>query len=147
VAVAESGPVGGNVAGTEEELGSVVARSNLSSSAVFPNLGHNASAEEFGDHLTNIPHILDFATSLHSRRIDLDTLDISEEELAQKELDLEFFMNAHTFTVSENTSLTRVYRLYRAMGIRHLVVVNGSNEVAGMLTRRELHTDFSTDLA
>ena len=68
------------------------------------------------------------------------------------------------------TPLTRVYRLYRSMGVvrwryflalnslsvsltesvshlqRHLPVVNARNEVMGMLTRKELRTDFKVDL-
>ena len=44
------------------------------------------------------------------------------------------------------TPLTRVFRLYRAMGIRHLPVTNIENEVVGILTRKELRTDFSHDL-
>ena len=44
------------------------------------------------------------------------------------------------------TPLTRVFRLYRSMGIRHLTVTNIDNEVVGILTRKELRTDFKTDL-
>ena len=32
------------------------------------------------------------------------------------------------------------------MGIRHLVVINESNEPIGMITRKELRTDFKQDL-
>ena len=50
------------------------------------------------------------------------------------------------FSVMDVTPLTRVFRLYRAMGIRHLTVTNVDNEVVGILTRKELRTDFKTDL-
>jgi len=56
------------------------------------------------------------------------------------------FMNPAPFSVMDVTPLTRVFRLYRAMGIRHLPVTNIENEVVGILTRKELRTDFSHDL-
>lgn len=40
-----------------------------------------------------------------------------------------------------------MFRLFRAMGLRHLVVVNTLNEVAGIITRKEIRTDFSVDLS
>ena len=55
-------------------------------------------------------------------------------------------MNPAPFSVMDVTPLTRVFRLYRAMGIRHLPVTNIENEVVGILTRKELRTDFSQDL-
>ena len=55
-------------------------------------------------------------------------------------------MNPAPFSVMDVTPLTRVFRLYRAMGIRHLPVTNIENEVVGILTRKELRTDFCHDL-
>ena len=45
------------------------------------------------------------------------------------------------------TPVTRVFRLYRGLGLRHLPVVDVDNKVVGMITRKEIRTDFSHDLA
>mmetsp|Transcript_36475 Transcript_36475/g.56980 ORF Transcript_36475/g.56980 Transcript_36475/m.56980 type:complete len:172 (+) Transcript_36475:1-516(+) len=39
------------------------------------------------------------------------------------------------YTVYEGCQLSRAYKLFRHMGLRHLPVVNSKNEVLGMLTR------------
>jgi chloride channel 7 len=55
-------------------------------------------------------------------------------------------MNPRPFSIGEETSLVRVFRLCRAMGIRHLPVANVDNQVTGILTRKELRADFTQDL-
>ncbi|XP_049523316.1 H(+)/Cl(-) exchange transporter 7 isoform X1 [Dermacentor silvarum] len=53
-------------------------------------------------------------------------------------MDLQPFMNSASYTVSHNASLSRIFKLFRALGLRHLVVVNGSNMVVGIVTRKDL---------
>lgn len=55
-------------------------------------------------------------------------------------------MNPGPYVVYTNSKLSKVYRLYRAMGLRHLPVINRSNEIMGILTRKELMTNFNEDL-
>jgi chloride channel 7 len=88
----------------------------------------------------------DFATKLQSNVDDITSIGISAGMLEGKFLDLRPIMNPRPFSVGEETSLVRVFRLCRAMGIRHLPVVNIDNEVVGILTRKELRADFSQDL-
>ena len=52
------------------------------------------------------------------------------------------YMNTGPYIVYAFTKLSKVFRLYRAMGLRHLPVVDHNNYVVGMLTRKELMTDF-----
>lgn len=66
----------------------------------------------------------DFATKLQSEVDDISALGVSESMLAGKYVDLRPIMNPRPFSVGEETSLVRVFRLCRAMGIRHLPVVN-----------------------
>jgi len=47
-------------------------------------------------------------------------------------------MNLSPFTIQHTAPLTRVFRLFRTMGLRHLIAVNRSNEVMGMITRKDL---------
>jgi len=53
-------------------------------------------------------------------------------------LDLRPYMNATPFTVHARAPLMRAYRLFRSMGLRHLIVVNDAHDVVGMLTRKDL---------
>uniref|UniRef100_A0A131YHF8 Chloride channel protein n=1 Tax=Rhipicephalus appendiculatus TaxID=34631 RepID=A0A131YHF8_RHIAP len=53
-------------------------------------------------------------------------------------MDLQPFMNSAAYTVSHNASLPRIFKLFRALGLRHLVVVDGSNMVVGIVTRKDL---------
>uniref|UniRef100_A0A1B6HWZ7 Chloride channel protein n=1 Tax=Homalodisca liturata TaxID=320908 RepID=A0A1B6HWZ7_9HEMI len=64
-------------------------------------------------------------------------INLTEEEL-RCVLDLRPFMNPSPYTVQLTSSLPRVFRLFRALGLRHLVVVNNFNEVVGMVTRKDL---------
>ena len=61
-----------------------------------------------------------------------------EEEDFNFYFDFEPYMNKSPFVVQRDTSLTRVFRLFRTMGLRHLPVVNDNHEVEGMVTRNDL---------
>lgn len=53
-------------------------------------------------------------------------------------IDLRPFMNPSPYTVLHSASLPRMFRLFRALGLRHLPIVNDTNEVIGMVTRKDL---------
>lgn len=53
-------------------------------------------------------------------------------------IDLRPFYNPSPYSVVSCTSLPRMFNLFRALGLRHLVVVNDSNEVVGIVTRKDL---------
>jgi len=61
-----------------------------------------------------------------------------DEGLAIRPFDLAPYVNASAFAVRDVFSLHRAYMLFRTMGLRHLVVTNADNHVAGVLTRRDL---------
>lgn len=79
---------------------------------------------------------------------------ITEEEETFS-VDLRPFMNPSPYTVLhvsffhfhnlvyyinqfQSASLPRMFRLFRALGLRHLPIVNDTNEVIGMVTRKDL---------
>ncbi|BET01426.1 Chloride channel [Nesidiocoris tenuis] len=62
---------------------------------------------------------------------------IPEEEMDYT-IDLRPYMNPSPYTVQDTASFPRVFRLFRALGLRHLIVVNESNEVVGMVTRKDI---------
>ncbi|XP_045476555.1 H(+)/Cl(-) exchange transporter 7 [Harmonia axyridis] len=62
---------------------------------------------------------------------------LSEQEKTFS-VDLRPFMNPSPYTVLHSASLPRMFRLFRALGLRHLPIVNDTNEVIGMVTRKDL---------
>ena len=94
----------------------------------------------------NEPSFFDFCNTLHSK---ITLLKDSGDDTGDHDddvMNLSRFLNPAPVTVQTVTRLSRVYQLYRSMGIRHMPVVDKKNRVVGMLTRQELHTDFSLDL-
>jgi len=53
-------------------------------------------------------------------------------------LDLRPYANTAPYTVNETASIQRTYRLFRTLGLRCLCVVNHSNQVVGIITRKDL---------
>ncbi|KAF4323797.1 hypothetical protein BBO99_00000986 [Phytophthora kernoviae] len=62
-------------------------------------------------------------------------LDDEERELW---MDLTPYMNPTPHTVQEQTPVPRAFRLFRSLGLRHLIVLNRRNEVRGVITRKDL---------
>ncbi|PZC82996.1 hypothetical protein B5X24_HaOG208863 [Helicoverpa armigera] len=59
----------------------------------------------------------------------IDELDIAEWEKTCT-IDLRPFMNPSPYTLPHRASLPRLFRLFRALGLRHLPIVNDVNEVS-----------------
>ncbi|KAJ1526636.1 hypothetical protein ONE63_008221 [Megalurothrips usitatus] len=53
-------------------------------------------------------------------------------------IDLRPFMNSSPYVVIHSMTLPRVFRIFRALGLRHLPVVDDTNQVVGMVTRKDL---------
>ncbi|CAL1544815.1 unnamed protein product [Lymnaea stagnalis] len=53
-------------------------------------------------------------------------------------VDMTPYVNQSALSIQTKFSLQRAYTLISALGLRHLVVVNGNNEVRGMITRKDL---------
>lgn len=53
-------------------------------------------------------------------------------------INMQDFMNPSPYTVTEATSAPRLFRMFRALGLRHLTVVNLENRVSGIITRKDL---------
>jgi chloride channel 7 len=61
-------------------------------------------------------------------------IEISENEF-NLELDLRPYMNLAPYSLSENSNLPRIFRLFRGLGLRHIVIVDKKNNVVGIVTR------------
>ena len=55
---------------------------------------------------------------------------------AQLMLDLTPYINTSAACVPETFSLERTYMVFKALGLRHLVVVDSHNHVKGIVTRK-----------
>ncbi|XP_073982659.1 chloride channel protein 7 [Rhodnius prolixus] len=84
---------------------------------------HEVTVKTFRDKYPRYPEIKDIY--------------ITEEEM-DCTIDLTPFMNPSPYTVQQVASLPRIFRLFRALGLRHLIIVNEVNEVVGMVTRKDL---------
>uniref|UniRef100_A0A8D2M0B3 Chloride channel protein n=1 Tax=Zonotrichia albicollis TaxID=44394 RepID=A0A8D2M0B3_ZONAL len=67
----------------------------------------------------------------------IQSIHVSQDE-RECMIDLSEFMNPSPYTVPQVTSWQGVFKLFRALGLRHLVVVDNRNEVVGMVTRKDL---------
>lgn len=67
----------------------------------------------------------------------IQSIHVSQDE-RECMVDLTEFMNPTPYTVPQDTSLPRVFKLFRALGLRHLVVVDDENRVIGLVTRKDL---------
>ncbi|CDS39531.1 H:Cl exchange transporter 7 [Echinococcus multilocularis] len=64
-------------------------------------------------------------------------LNVSDDEF-ERSLDFRPYMNHAPYSVSVDMSMTRVFALFRRLGLRHLPVVDNFNQVRGMITRKDL---------
>ncbi|XP_052860181.1 H(+)/Cl(-) exchange transporter 7 [Anopheles cruzii] len=52
-------------------------------------------------------------------------------------VNMSMFMNRSPYSVEEGTSAPRLFQLFRALGLRHLMVVSPENRVRGIITRKD----------
>jgi len=88
----------------------------------------------------------DFATSLSSKDVSIDLDTEVPESVMHEEVDLRPIMNPVPISVQLQCPLSRVFVLFRSLGIRHLCVVDSRNEVQGIITRKEIMSSFDQDL-
>ena len=62
---------------------------------------------------------------------------LTDEERAAR-LDLRPFMQRHPFIVHADARLSRAYRLFRTMGLRHMYITPSKPQVVGVVTRKDL---------
>ncbi|XP_039315677.1 H(+)/Cl(-) exchange transporter 7 [Solenopsis invicta] len=67
----------------------------------------------------------------------IEQVAITDEEKTYT-VDLRHFMNPSPYTVQHSATLPRTFRLFRALGLRHVPVVNDTNEVIGIITRKDV---------
>ncbi|KAK3854913.1 hypothetical protein Pcinc_038650, partial [Petrolisthes cinctipes] len=73
----------------------------------------------------------------YPRYYTMEEVELTPEDLDMT-LDLRPFHNPSPYSVMACTPLPRIFSLFRALGLRHLVVTNDNNEVVGMVTRKDI---------
>nr|XP_045599968.1 H(+)/Cl(-) exchange transporter 7-like [Procambarus clarkii] len=73
----------------------------------------------------------------YPRYFTLEEVDLNPEDM-NCTVDIRPFYNPSPYSVIACTSLPRMFNLFRALGLRHLVVVDDNNIVVGMVTRKDL---------
>eukprot|EP01064_Diplonema_japonicum_P013644 TRINITY_DN21185_c0_g1_i1.p1 TRINITY_DN21185_c0_g1~~TRINITY_DN21185_c0_g1_i1.p1 ORF type:complete len:902 (+),score=98.88 TRINITY_DN21185_c0_g1_i1:77-2782(+) len=62
---------------------------------------------------------------------------LSEDDYDQL-IDLRPYMNPQPFLVPDNFSYNRCYKLFRSVGMRHMLVIDGAHKISGIVTRFDL---------
>lgn len=78
----------------------------------------------------------DFRES-YPRYLTMKDIDIQEDE-RELEIDLRPYMNLAPYSLTENSNLPRIFRLFRGLGLRHLVINDDHNRVVGIVTRIDI---------
>lgn len=52
-------------------------------------------------------------------------------------INLEIFMSPSPYAINQLTSVPRIFMLFRALGLRHLTVIDADNRVTGIITRKD----------
>ena len=52
--------------------------------------------------------------------------------------DVRYYMDTAPFALSDSSSISKCYRLFRTMGLRHLVLTDDEHRVTGIITRHDI---------
>jgi chloride channel 7 len=86
--------------------------------------------DELLEQLKQIPFKAPSASDVASR--------LADEDVQNMSLDVRSFMQRHPFVVHGDARLSRAYRQFRTMGLRHMYVMPQRPRVVGLLTRKDV---------
>ncbi|KAL1561833.1 chloride channel protein CLC-d-like isoform X3 [Salvia divinorum] len=89
-------------------------------------------------------NLTEFVKPVSSKGITIDDIHLTPDDL-EMYIDLAPFLNSSPYVVPEDMSLTKVYTLFRQLGLRHLLVVPRASRVIGMISRRDLLIEDNED--
>ncbi|OVA12577.1 CBS domain [Macleaya cordata] len=79
----------------------------------------------------------EFVKPVSSKGLSIEDIHLSSDDL-EMYIDLAPFLNPSPYIVPEDMSLTKVYNLFRQLGLRHIFVVPRASRVIGLITRKDL---------
>jgi chloride channel 7 len=80
----------------------------------------------------------DFAKPISTKGLTIEELESELGPYLNMYLDLGPYVDPSFYVVQEDASLSKVYKLFRTLGLRHLCVIPRANEVVGIITREDL---------
>lgn len=84
----------------------------------------NVSIETFRSEYPRFPSISDIHIS-------------HDKSACNYTIDMNIFMNPSPYTINQLTSVPRIFMLFRALGLRHLCVIDADNNITGIITRKD----------
>lgn len=97
------------------------------------------SREEHALHLKYSYSSLDLGKPATGKDLKIEDVTITEEDM-EMFVDLHPFVNASPYIVSEDMNMSKVYSLFRTLGLRHICVAPKANNLIGILSRKDLLT-------
>lgn len=88
----------------------------------------------------------EFVKPVSSKGLSIHDIHLSPDDL-EMYIDLAPYVNPSPYVVPEDMSLTKVYNLFRQLGLRHIFVVPRTSRVIGMITRKDLLIEDNEDPA
>ncbi|XP_026438289.1 chloride channel protein CLC-d-like isoform X1 [Papaver somniferum] len=79
----------------------------------------------------------EFVKPVSSKGLSIRDIHLTSDDL-EMYIDLAPFLNPSPYVVPEDMSLTKVYNLFRQLGLRHIFVVPRASRVIGLITRKDL---------
>lgn len=67
----------------------------------------------------------------------IDEIELSDEDMATW-VDVRNYMDTAPYAINESSSISRCYRLFRTMGLRHLIITDNQHHVTGIITRHDI---------
>ncbi|XP_047334028.1 chloride channel protein CLC-d-like [Impatiens glandulifera] len=101
-------------------------------------------SESRGGSLPIRHNLSEFVKPVSSKGITIEEILLSPDDL-EMYIDLAPFVNSSPYVVPEDMSLTKVYNLFRQLGLRHVFVVPRASHVVGMITRKDLLIEENDD--
>ncbi|KAF5752283.1 chloride channel protein CLC-d [Tripterygium wilfordii] len=86
----------------------------------------------------------EFVKPASSKGISIDDIHLSGDDM-EMYIDLALFLNPSPYIIPEDMSLTKVYNLFRQLGLRHIFVVPRPSRVIGLITRKDLLIEDNDD--
>ncbi|KAJ4956406.1 hypothetical protein NE237_013189 [Protea cynaroides] len=88
----------------------------------------------------------EFVKPVSSKGLSIDKIYLSPDDI-EMYIDLAPFLNPSPYIVPEDMSLTKVYNLFRQLGLRHIFVVPRPSRLIGLITRKDLLIEENEDPA
>ncbi|KAL5541604.1 hypothetical protein UlMin_009314 [Ulmus minor] len=86
----------------------------------------------------------EFVKPASSKGMSIDDIHLTSDDM-EMYIDLAPFLNPSPYIVPEDMSLTKVYNLFRQLGLRHIFVVPRPSRVVGLITREDLLIEDNED--